>query len=65
MIAFNYGKYQVYTKLIQLIKLQEALNNERLLHYGDLLGYYFSLEWLDSRYLFHSSCLKLGFARSR
>ncbi|AXI00646.1 hypothetical protein DV702_13500 [Sporosarcina sp. PTS2304] len=51
MIALNYGKYQAPALLLQIIELQEALTNEELLPYGDLLGYFFSLEGLDSRYL--------------
>lgn len=51
MINQNYGKYSIPTKLHQLIDLQNNLNKEGFLKYGDLLGYYFSLDGLDSRYL--------------
>jgi hypothetical protein len=45
----NYGKYPVPKTLLQVIDLQAELAKEGLLRYGDLLGYYFSLD--DFRYL--------------
>jgi hypothetical protein len=51
MIELNYGKYQVPEALQQVLSLQEKLNDEGVSPYGDLLGLYFSLEGLESRYL--------------
>ena len=51
MIKLNYGKYAIPEKLYKIIELQKHLHEEGLLDHGDLLGYYFSLEGLDSRYL--------------
>lgn len=49
MNNFNYGKYSVPKTLLQVIDLQAELAKEGLLRYGDLLGYYFSLD--VNRYL--------------
>jgi hypothetical protein len=46
---FHYGKYSVPQTLLQVIDLQAELAKEGLLRYGDLLGYYFSLD--EIRYL--------------
>lgn len=51
MIDLNYGKYSIPKTLKKIIDLQNQLVNEGLLEYGDLLGYYFSYEGPDSRYL--------------
>ena len=51
MIKLNYGKYTVPESLDKIIELQKQLHEEGLLDHGDLLGYYFSHEGLDSRYL--------------
>lgn len=51
MIELNYGIYQVPETLKKVISLQEKLNDEGVLKYGDLLGLYFGLESLESRYL--------------
>ncbi len=51
MIKLNYGKYGIPDTLKLIIDLQNDLNKAGFLPYGDLLGYYFSLEGLKSRYL--------------
>jgi hypothetical protein len=51
MVELNYGKYQVPETLKRVISLQEGLKDEGVLKYGDLLGLYFGLESLESRYL--------------
>lgn len=51
MVDLNYGKYPVPETLKQIISLQDELNKEGKLPYGDLLGYYFSLAEVDTRYL--------------
>lgn len=47
----NYGNYQVPALLYQIIALQQQLNDKGLLPYGDLLGYYFAIENVESRYV--------------
>jgi len=47
----NYGKYPVPTLLQQVISFQQQLSEQGLLPYGDLLGYYFAVETVESRYL--------------
>lgn len=49
MNDINYGKYSIPKTLLQLIDLQADLAKKGLLPYGDLIGYYFSLD--DIRYL--------------
>lgn len=51
MIKLNYGKYAIPKKLNQIIELQQHLNDTGQLKYGDILGYYFSYENIDARYL--------------
>ncbi|MCT8137609.1 hypothetical protein H1D32_07515 [Anaerobacillus sp. CMMVII] len=51
MIRMNYGKYHFPEKLEHVIELQKQLDKDGLLEHGDLLGYYFSYDGLDSRYL--------------
>src|SRR4051812_6794650 len=51
MIQLNYGKYSIPKSLDKLITLEKQLNHEGVLNYGGLLGYYFSYEGIDSRYL--------------
>jgi hypothetical protein len=51
MVELNYGKYPVPKTLMQVIELKKDLNEKGLLPFGDLLGYYFAVEDLDSRYL--------------
>lgn len=49
MSNLNYGKYDVPQTLLKILDLQAALVQKEMLPYGDLLGYYFSLD--DIRYL--------------
>lgn len=51
MITSNYGKYTVPTLLQQVISFQHQLSEQGLLPYGDLFGYYFAVESVESRYL--------------
>jgi hypothetical protein len=51
MIRLNYGKYSIPKQLEHVIEMQKQLEKDGLLEYGDLLGYYFSYDGLDSRYL--------------
>lgn len=51
MFELNCGKYEVPDTLNRIISLQHDLNQAGFLQYGDLLGYYFGREGLDSRYL--------------
>ncbi|WP_423408240.1 hypothetical protein AABM38_21745 [Heyndrickxia sp. MSNUG] len=60
MNGINYGKYSVSEDLQQLFDLQADLAKKDLLPYGDLLGYYFSLD--DIRYL-NTPLDLLSFAR--
>ena len=51
MTNSNYGKYPVPTLLQHVISFQHQLSEQGLLPYGDLLGYYFAIEAVESRYL--------------
>lgn len=51
MFEKNYGKYWIPERLKQLVELQQQLNDSGQLKYGDLLGYYFSNEGIENRYL--------------
>ncbi|MFJ5717113.1 hypothetical protein [Neobacillus sp. NPDC093127] len=51
MIELNYGKYPIPETLKQIISLKNQLKKEGKLSHGNLLGYYFSLADIDSRYL--------------
>jgi hypothetical protein len=51
MIKLNYGKYSIPEELDRIIGLQDQLQKDGWLDYGDLLGYYFSYDGLDTRYL--------------
>lgn len=51
MHELNYGKYAVPVDLLKLITLEQRLNEQGLLKYGDLLGLYFALEPVKMRYL--------------
>ncbi|OLS41299.1 hypothetical protein [Bacillus sp. MRMR6] len=51
MANLNYGKYRIPPKLIRIISLQNQLEQQGVLPHGDLLGFYFELADLDSRYL--------------
>lgn len=51
MIKQNYGKYPIPKRLNELIDIQKRVNEQGLEKYGDMLGYYFSLEGIDTRYL--------------
>ncbi|MFC0189409.1 hypothetical protein ACFFJY_13980 [Fictibacillus aquaticus] len=47
----SYGKYEVPETLKKIIALQNELKERGKLQYGDLLGLYFAIEGLESRYL--------------
>ena len=51
MIKQNYGKYSIPKRLNELIDIQKRVNDLGIEKYGDMLGYYFSLEGIDTRYL--------------
>ncbi|MEW9053487.1 MAG: hypothetical protein AB2392_20170 [Neobacillus sp.] len=51
MANVNYGKYRIPPTLIHIISLQNQLEQQGMLPYGDLLGFYFEVADLDSRYL--------------
>lgn len=51
MIQLNYGKYSIPKRLNELIAIQKQANDQSLENYGDLLGFYFSHEGIDTRYL--------------
>ncbi|MBT2730689.1 hypothetical protein J7E63_28150 [Bacillus sp. ISL-75] len=51
MVKLNYGKYSIPAILDKIIGLQLQLQKAGLLESGDVLGYYFSYEGVDSRYL--------------
>jgi hypothetical protein len=51
MISLNYGNYSIPEQLELVIEMQKQLEKDGLLEYEDLLGYYFSYDGLESRYL--------------
>lgn len=51
MVKLNYGKYAIPQRLKEIIDIQKQVNDQGLEKYGDLLGYYFSHEGIDTRYL--------------
>ena len=51
MVLLNYGKYSIPKRLNGIIDIQKQVNEQGLEKYGDMLGYYFSLEGINTRYL--------------
>lgn len=50
-VKLNYGKYAIPRMLDDIINLQEELNKEGLLQFGEIGGLYFSYYEIDTRYL--------------